>query len=46
MIRQSISSEVEALREIVVLSKGMEIVFAIPESGNAAGTGGVMETMS
>lgn len=32
MIRQNISSEVEASREIVVLPKRMEIVFVIPES--------------
>ena len=52
MIRQSISSEVAALREMVVLPKRMEIVFVIPESCdsrdscNTPGTGGVMGTMS
>ena len=52
MIRQSISSEVEASREMEVLPKRMEIEFVIPEScdsresGNTPGAGGVMGTMS
>lgn len=49
MIRQSIPSEVEASREMVVLSKRMEIEFVIPEScdsRNTPGTDGVMGTMS
>lgn len=52
MIRQSISSEVEASRGMVMLPKRMEIVFVIDEScetkdsGNVPGTAGVMETIS
>ena len=48
MIRQSISSEVEASREMTVLPKRTGSGFVIPEScdsGNAVGTGGVMGTM-
>lgn len=51
MIRQSISSEAETSREMVVLPKRMEIVFVLHESCdsrdscNTLGTGGVMGTM-